>query len=156
MRLLLMRHGEASFNAPTDAQRPLTQRGSAAVIKQSHKAAVPWHEFTRLWASPYVRAQQTANLLQQHVAHNKHPLNVQSLDCITPHGELNQVQNFLLEQAHEDIILVTHQPLISALIGHFCYSDQHLGDPMMPASMALLEGEVAAVGCLTLTHLFHS
>ena len=73
MRLLLMRHGKASFNAPTDAQRPLTQSGSAAVIKQSHKAAVPWHEFTRLWASPYVRAQQTANLLQQHVAHNKHP-----------------------------------------------------------------------------------
>jgi hypothetical protein len=26
---------------------------------------------------------------------------------------------------------------------------------MRPASMALLEGEVAAAGCLRLTHLFH-
>tara|TARA_B110000503_G_C7119932_1_gene402017 strand:+ start:888 stop:1358 length:471 start_codon:yes stop_codon:yes gene_type:complete len=156
MRLLLMRHGEASINAPSDAQRPLTQGGSAAVIEQSHNGAVPWHEFTSVWASPYVRAQETASLLLQYMTHKKHGLCLQSLDCITPHGDINQVQKFLLEQQHEGVILVTHQPLISALIGHFCYSDKHLGDPMLPASMALLEGEVAAAGCLTLTHLFHS
>ena len=156
MKLLLMRHGEASFNAPTDAQRPLTGSGRAAVIKQSQESAVPWHEFASLWASPYRRAQETASLLLPHIAYKQHQLHLQSLECIAPLGDLNEVQNFLLEQVHEDIILVTHQPLISALIGHFCYSDQHLGDPMMPASMALLEGEVAAAGCLTLTHLFHS
>ena len=155
MQLLLMRHGEANFNALTDAQRPLTQQGSATVIQQSRNLKVPWHEFTSLWASPYVRAQQTASLLLQNYAHEKHDLILQSLGCITPHGEINQVQNFLLEQQHESTILVTHQPLVSGLIGHFCHADEYLGEPMMPASMALLEGEVAAAGCLKLTHLFH-
>jgi phosphohistidine phosphatase len=155
MKLLLMRHGEASFNASTDAQRPLTQDGSASVIEQSQNIIVPWHEFTGLWASPYVRAQQTASLLLQNYAHKKHNLSLRSLDCITPHGEIMQVQEFLLAQQHEGIILVTHQPLISGLIGHFCHADEYLGEPMMPASMALLEGDVAAAGCLRLTQLFH-
>ena len=155
MKLLLMRHGEASFNAPTDAQRPLTLRGSASVIQQSRHQTIPWHEFTSLWVSPYVRAQQTASLLLQNYAHKKHGLNLLTLDCITPHGKINQVQNFLLEQQHEGIVLISHQPLVSGLIGHFCHADEHMGEPMRPASMALLEGEVAAAGCLRLTHLFH-
>lgn len=156
MKLLLVRHGEASVKASSDAQRALTQSGNAAVIRQSQSAILPWHDFTSVWASPYVRAQQTACLLLQHYPYKKHGLSLQSLDCIMPHGDINDVQNFLLEQQHGGMILVTHQPLISGLIGHFCDADKDSGVPMMPASMALLEGEVAAAGCLTLTHLFHS
>ncbi|MFQ3303655.1 histidine phosphatase family protein [Candidatus Njordibacter sp. Uisw_039] len=155
MKLLLMRHGEASFNATTDAQRSLTQRGSTLVIQQSQNPVVPWHEFTGLWVSPYVRAQQTASLLLQNYTYKQHGLSLRSLDCITPHSEVAQVQKFLLAQQHEGIVLITHQPLISGLIGHFCHADEYLGEPMMPASMALLEGEMAAAGCLRLTHLFH-
>ena len=155
MKLLLMRHGEANFDAPSDAQRQLTQRGSASVIQQSQQLTIPWHEFTSLWVSPYIRAQQTASLLLQNYAYKKHLLNLQSLGCITPRGEINEVQHFLLQQQHEGIILITHQPLVSGLIGHFCHANHHMGEPMRPASMALLEGEVAAAGCLQLTHLFH-
>jgi phosphohistidine phosphatase len=155
MKLLLMRHGEASFNAPTDAQRPLTQGGSISVLQQCQNPTVPWHEFTNLWASPYVRAQQTASLLLSNYTDKNHGLTLRSLDCITPHGEIEQVQKFLLQQHHENVVLITHQPLISGLIGHFCHADEYMGEPMRPASMALLEGEVAAAGCLRLTHLFH-
>ena len=155
MKLLLMRHGEASFNAPSDAQRRLTQRGSDSVIQQSQQQTIPWHEYTSLGVSPYIRAQQTASLLLQNYAYKKHLLNLQSLDCITPHGEIDQVQSFLLQQHHEGIVLITHQPLVSGLIGHFCHGNHHMGEPMRPASIALLEGEVAAAGCLRLTHLFH-
>jgi phosphohistidine phosphatase len=155
MKLLLMRHGEASFNASVDAQRPLTQDGSASVIEQSQNVIVPWHEFTCLWASPYVRAQQTASLLLSNYTDKNHGLTLRSLDCITPHGEIEQVQKFLFQQHHENVVLITHQPLISGLIGHFCHADEYMGEPMRPASMALLEGEVAAAGCLRLTHLLH-
>ena len=55
MKLLLMRHAEASERAATDAQRRLTEEGMAAVIRQSNNTALPWHEFTSLWVSPYVR-----------------------------------------------------------------------------------------------------
>ena len=73
MKLLLMRHGEASFNASVDAQWLITQdgSGSASVIEQSQNVIVPWHEFTGLWASPCVRAQQPASLLLQYYAHKK-------------------------------------------------------------------------------------
>ena len=39
MKLLLMRHAEASERAATDAQRRLTEEGMAAVIRQSNNTA---------------------------------------------------------------------------------------------------------------------
>lgn len=156
MKLLLMRHGEASSEAITDAKRPLTAIGRASVIRQAGNSIVPWPEFTRVWASPYLRAQQTGSLVLENYRHKTHQLKLQTLNCITPHGDIDQVESFLLEQEHQGIVMITHQPLISSLIGQFCYADQYLGDPMMPASMALLEGEVATAGTLRLTHLFHS
>lgn len=150
-----MRHGEASVNAKTDAQRPLTKMGRASVIVQSENLTVPWHDFTSAFVSPYVRTQQTASLLLQSDVYKTHGPIVQTIDCITPHSKIDQVQDFLLQQHDEGIILITHQPLISGLVGHFCHADKYLGEPMMPASIALLEGDVAAAGCLRLTHIFH-
>ena len=155
MKLLLVRHGEASFNASTDAQRPLTQQGIRAVEQQVANAAIPWADFSALWASPYLRAQQTAQLIQSRLEEQALPLALQTHKAITPHGELTQVQDFLLAQPQAGIILVTHQPLVSGLIGHFCHADPYLGEPMMPASMALLEGELAAATCMALTQLEH-
>lgn len=155
MKLLLMRHGEASFNASTDDQRPLTQSGSTSVIEQSENLKVPWHDFTGFFASPYLRAQQTGSLLLQSNAYKSRSPVLQTIDCITPHSEIDQVQSFILQQHDEGIILITHQPLVSGLIGHFCHDDKYLGEPMMPASIALLEGDIAAAGCLRLTHIFH-
>lgn len=155
MKLLLVRHGEASFKAITDAQRPLTQLGSLEIEQQCLNPNIPWSEFTALWASPYLRAQQTAHLLQQQLAKQYAPLKVQTCDVSTPHGAIEQVQNFLLKQNQAGIILVTHQPLVSGLIGHFCHNNEAMGEPMMPASMALLEGEVAAAACMTLMQLEH-
>lgn len=155
MKLLLVRHGEASFNAPTDAQRPLTSRGGRLVEQQAQASNIPWVDFECIWASPYLRAQQTAKLLQQQLALKNIPIPIETLKVITPHGEPQEVQEFLLQQSQQGIILVTHQPLVSGLIGHFCHGDEFLGEPMMPASMALLEGGLAAANCLTLTHLVH-
>ncbi|HCH31387.1 MAG TPA: phosphohistidine phosphatase SixA [Oceanospirillaceae bacterium] len=155
MKLLLVRHGEASFNASTDAQRPLTQQGIRAVGQQVANPAIPWADFSALWASPYLRAQQTAQLIQTHLQERELALELQTHRAITPHGQLTQVQEFLLAQPQAGIILVTHQPLVSGLIGHFCHADAYLGEPMMPASMALLEGELAAAACMTLTQLEH-
>ncbi len=155
MKLLLMYHGEASFDAAVDAQRIMTSNGRSAVIQQSQNASVPWHELTSMWLSPYVRTQHTASLSLENYAHKGHQLKLQRLDCLTPHGAIEQVEEFLLQQEGEGIVLITHQPLISGLMGHFCHPDEYLGAPMMPASMALLEGEVATAGCLKLTHLFH-
>ena len=66
-------------------------------------------------------------------AEKHHGLNVWSLDCITPHGEIKQVQEFLLHQPHKNVVFITHQPLISSLIGYFCHADEHMGEAMMPA-----------------------
>lgn len=155
MKLLLMRHGEASFNASTDDQRPLTQQGRACVSAQSQDKRVVWQEFSKVLVSPFLRAQQTATILLSNVAFKAHPPIVETTPAITPHGKVNQVQDLLLNQQEKGLVLVMHEPLISALIGHFCHQDKHMGEPMMPGSMAILEGDIAAAGCLTLTHLYH-
>lgn len=65
MRLYFVRHGQASHDAPTDAARPLTAKGEddvrrmASVLAQL--GAAPQH----IYASPRVRAQQTAAIIAQ-------------------------------------------------------------------------------------------
>ena len=91
MKLLLMRHAEASERATTDAQRRLMEEGLAVVIRHSNNTALPWYEFTSLWVSPYVRTQQAASLLLEHYHQTTHSLSIQRLDCSTTHGDVNEV-----------------------------------------------------------------
>ena len=55
-----MRHGEASFDAPSDNLRPLTDKG----VEQAKRVAIACKEEigerAELWVSHLLRAQQTA------------------------------------------------------------------------------------------------
>ena len=55
MRLLLMRHGEASWQASADSQRPLTEYGQQQVIQQANNKAIDWQGFCLLYTSPSPR-----------------------------------------------------------------------------------------------------
>ena len=60
MRVYLCRHGEAVAQAPTDAERPLTERGRLEVMALWQRLREEGVTVDRLIASPYRRAQQTA------------------------------------------------------------------------------------------------
>ena len=155
MRLLLMRHGDASWQAASDSQRPLSDKGQLQVLQQASVAGIDWQGYQQLWASPYLRTQQTTQILSQNWR-NEQAVDIQSSTLITPNGDCESVQEFLLQQTQADTILVTHQPLVSCLIGYFCEADIFAGEAMMPASVAVLSGDVFAKGCMQLESLVHA
>lgn len=153
MRLLLMRHGDASWQAPSDSQRPLSDLGQLQVQLQAQTEHIDWQGYQQLFASPYLRTQQTSQILQQTLDSNWRQTNT---ELVTPGGDPSVVQEFLLSQDQIDTVIVTHQPLVSCLIGYFCHADIYAGEPMMPASVAVLSGDVFAKGCMQLETLIHA
>ncbi len=152
MKLLLMRHGDASWQAPSDSQRPLSEFGQQQVASQA-KQDLPWVHMQQAIVSPYVRAQQTFAILNGHLDWHWHK---QDCSLITPAGDCQAVQELLMSMAQVDTLVVTHQPLVSSLIGYFTAADMYAGEPMMPASVAVLEGDVFARGCMHLETLIHA
>ena len=63
MKLWVLRHGQAEARAATDAQRPLTETGRQEALRMGEHLQGETLEV--ILASPYLRAQQTAELVRQ-------------------------------------------------------------------------------------------
>ena len=59
MQLFLMRHGEASLNAPSDRERKLTDNGRIQTGDMANWLARQVSHFDLVIVSPYLRSQQT-------------------------------------------------------------------------------------------------
>ena len=60
IQLFIGRHGEASFDAPSDRQRCLTENGMNSTRSLIQNCAQQLNTIHTLWSSELVRAQQTA------------------------------------------------------------------------------------------------
>lgn len=146
MRFYLMRHGQAVPLAARDELRELTPLGAA----DSELIAARYlrQSFTRLWASPYVRAQQTMAMVQKGAELGG---KVQTLRFITPDDDPQDVLDQLQPLTEENgcYLIVTHQPLIGRLISLLVDGqDYPLG--VDTSSIAVLDMPVVASGCATL------
>ena len=65
MKLYLSRHGQAVSQAATDALRPLTEAGRAALLSHWQSLQGRGVQINGLIVSPYLRAQQTADCIAQ-------------------------------------------------------------------------------------------
>lgn len=147
MKLWVLRHGEAHNQAPTDAERELTVAGRAEVLHSaSHLQGVA---LDAIYASPYVRAQQTARLVHDALGH---PEPIRTVPWLTPDQSPNAVITQLQAMKLENVLLVSHQPLVSALLGVL---DNH-EHPMGTASLAELDGDWPLAGLMTLASLRHA
>ncbi|TQP56270.1 phosphohistidine phosphatase SixA [Vibrio cholerae] len=133
MKIYIMRHGEAQQFAPSDAQRALTDRGrheSEAVARACvNQRGVKG--FDLVLVSPYLRAQQTWELLTDHFSAKR----VETCDGITPYGQSDRVFDYLsalieVEQL-ESLLLVSHLPLVGYLVSEFVAD---MIPPMFPTS----------------------
>lgn len=150
MLLYVMRHGDAVQFARTDAERPLSDWGreQASKMVPHLTQCLP----TRIIASPYLRAQQTARIVCD-------GLKVESFETVTgitpesdPFLALRQLQAF----ENEVLLMVSHQPLVSSLIGLLV--DGHLagGYMMGTASIAHLSLDMVGPGHARLEWLRHA
>ena len=143
MKLWILRHGEAESHASSDAQRNLTERGREEVL---HSAAhLIGQPISAIIASPYVRAQQTAQLVREALGFVPE---IRTVSWLTPDGNPLQVLEKL--DTDDNVLLVSHQPLVGSLISFMQHGHQRQPQPMYTASLAELEGDFPLAGLMSL------
>lgn len=150
MRLWLLRHGEAEPRAASDAARELTGHGRAEV--QQAAAQLSGRPLTAILASPYVRAQQTAELVRSALSFSG---KVSTVAWLTPDSDPLEALKYLDERERAEVLLVSHQPFIGALGGLLVHGHRQEPLPMRTASLAELEGDIPAAGLMELLALIH-
>jgi len=147
MRLLLLRHGEAGFDAPSDYKRCLTSSGVLRLQVMLETAAAELTHVDRIVHSPYLRTVQTAELVKKEKQKQKEQgLVLQPLDLLIPESSPQAVIDWLSEQEDESLLLVTHQPLIGYLVSLLCEGDLSRPEPMLPGAMVVIDLEVPGAG----------
>lgn len=148
MTLWLLRHGEAEPRARTDAERPLTERGRKEVRKSAER--LRGRPLTQILVSPYLRAQQTAELVREVLGLN---LPLTTVAWATPDDSPGLAAGHLAD-CSGDCLLVSHNPLLGSLCGLLVHG--HLQQPLglSTASLVALEGEVMP-GLMHLAGLHH-
>ncbi len=125
VNLVIMRHGDAEPQSSQDSQRQLTPKGRADVALMAKWVANSYQPFDFILHSPFIRTQQTAELMWQ--GQSAKP-SLQTLAELIPEGDSQQVQLFvdaLLEtQPNARILLVSHMPLVSFLVETFSKTGQ--------------------------------
>jgi len=158
MHLWILRHGEAERETQRDPERMLTTLGetdarAAGVCladvytnKYADKAAD-----LHFLASPYRRAQQTAQCALQSFPGKS----LGTVSWLVPDADPLAAIRELEKLRIDHLVLVSHQPLVSALGGALLASDYRAGPSMGTASLAEFELSMVARGCATLVSLRH-
>lgn len=150
VKSFVMRHGQASNQADKDFDRPLTASGQAQVQAQAHYFKRQWQALPVIYVSPLVRAQQTAHSVARQcaVAQDR----IKTVDWLRPETPVELVLNQLLS-AQEDILLVSHQPLVSTLTAALS-GQSPWSLAMSPASVAVLEGDICVANGMLLERIY--
>ncbi|MCY4043668.1 MAG: phosphohistidine phosphatase SixA [Cellvibrionales bacterium] len=154
MRLHLLRHGDALFGGSDDQARVLSPKGEADIQKVGEYLKQEGARFDAVYASPYKRTQQTAEIIGSILKFTDPVVLDKSLiPGITPGQLLEKLE--LLDG--NNFLLITHQPLISRFMGvvlenNAAASYQY---PMNPGSYAVIDLTVIAAGCGLLRQAIH-
>lgn len=138
VNIFIMRHGEAQPVAPTDAARELTAAGRKEVEQSARYLAAQVDKFDLVLVSPYIRAQQTWQIVSSFCPQ---PEVLQTVDELVPEASPEALHDFLdalIEQHQSDnILLVSHMPLVSYLVSELSTSK------MAPIYMTAAVGHVS-------------
>ncbi|MGL4716974.1 MAG: phosphohistidine phosphatase SixA [Aeromonas sp.] len=131
MKIYIMRHGQAGMNAKTDEQRPLTDKGIEESILMARWLTPQLSgSLDRVIHSNYLRACQTWQAICSELPAARQ---VEESSEITPYGDPAFVASYLtaLAQQHEQILMVSHLPLVGYLVQSLCPA---AGAPMFATS----------------------
>jgi len=125
MQLFVMRHGQASPTAPSDQQRPLTVTGEKEASLMGKWLSKASTQIDCIVVSPYVRAQQTAKLVQQSLPYD---VKIETLDMITPSGSApvahDYLDGLLAVNKYQSVLFVSHMPFVSYFVAELTYDGQ--------------------------------
>lgn len=152
MNIFILRHGQAEPQKTTDEARELTEKGRLDTKAVISKRLKELQVVTQLWASPLVRAQQTAQ-----IAASFFPgLSINTSKLIIPEENPAAVMEWLqkIGGQHQSVLLVSHQPLVGTLVNLLCGKPDGFY-PMGTSSLAAISTPVAAAGMGDLLWLDH-
>ena len=116
MQIFVMRHGQATLMGRSDSQRPLTETGRLEVERMAKWLNNSSFTFSHILVSPFVRAQQTADILVEKLNCSA---SLSTLDLITPSGSAREVHDYIdgacSSEKYKNILIVSHLPLVSYL-----------------------------------------
>ncbi|MFT5161949.1 MAG: phosphohistidine phosphatase [Alteromonadaceae bacterium] len=137
----IMRHGEAQMVAANDQSRKLTANGVAEVKQNALWLKQQVAGFDLVLASPYIRAQQTQQIVCDIV---ETPTRLETLDDLIPEGSAENVHDYVdaaIQLYHpQNILLVSHMPLVSYLVEEFTF--EHASPIFPTAGIAHIQYEI--------------
>lgn len=154
MKIFVLRHGQAEAQQTTDEARNLTQKGRLDVASSSQYSLAELTQVQEIWASPLVRAQQTAEIVRDTLAEQGVQLNIFTTDLITPESNPSELFDLLQSSKLNSILLASHMPFVGGFLDVFCGSP--LGyHTFNTSSLALVECDIPAKSCGNLRWLRH-
>ena len=116
-----MRHGDAQPQQGPDHLRALTEKGNQQAVEVGEWLAQRFNP-QGLLVSPYVRAQQTAQAVQQHCQRFEF---TQTTEDIIPSADAERAVDYIkaLVELHPNVdtwLIVAHMPIVSYMVAQFC------------------------------------
>ncbi|CAI8931101.1 MULTISPECIES: phosphohistidine phosphatase SixA [unclassified Pseudomonas] len=149
MKVWVLRHGEAQpYGSRPDSERALTPHGCEEALRSA--ARLIGEPLTAIYASPYLRAQQTAQLVREALGFVP---DIRTVEWLTPDSRPQAVAEQLASV--DNVLLVSHNPLVGNLLGFLQHG--HVQEPVAvrTAGLAELEGEWPLAGLMKLNSLKH-
>lgn len=117
----LIRHGDAQLHV-NDRERMLSESGKSQLeaLFQQHKNV--FSRFTRVLSSPYVRTLATAQILTPHLMKDQLIQDVR----LQPDATVSEALKAIEMNWADDLLVVTHQPLIGRLINYLEEGSENL------------------------------
>ncbi len=112
MKLWVLRHGEAEpHGTRPDSERALTAHGREEVLRAA--AQLIGQPLTAIYASPFLRAQETALLVREALGFEPE---IRTVEWLTPDTDPDKVAEQLVSVS--DVLLVSHNPLVGNLLSY--------------------------------------
>ncbi|MNY23403.1 Phosphohistidine phosphatase SixA [compost metagenome] len=150
MKLWVLRHGEAvpHGSRPHDSERELTDNGRKEVLHSAEQ--LMGQPLTAIYASPYLRAQETAHLVREVLGFEPE---IRTVEWLTPDTEPDKVAEQMV--AVSDVLLVSHNPLVGNLLSYLQHGAGHPPERVSTAGLAELESNELVVGSMRLNSIKH-
>jgi phosphohistidine phosphatase len=149
MKLWVLRHGEAvPYGSCPDSERELTDHGrKEALSSAAHLIGQP---LTAIYASPYLRAQQTAQIVREALGFEPE---IRTVEWLTPEVDPDKVTDQLVSVSN--VLLVSHNPLVGNLLSYLQHGAGYPPEKVSTAGLAELESAELLIGSMTLNSLKH-
>ncbi|MGB9176890.1 MAG: phosphohistidine phosphatase SixA [Methanoregula sp.] len=136
MDVYILRHGKAEDARPGtgDADRRLTKKGRAEIFAAGRWMAAQELRFDLIAASPLIRAQETATIIAESLGEKDQ---LATWKVLAPGGLPDEVCRVISKQRDaRAILLVGHEPLLSALISHIITGNERAAIAMSKGALA--------------------